>query len=86
MIPWRNRLEVRILALSVILPLAGVMAISVGVLFFLESGIVDMVRIHSEASSPSPVTQLERKAHKATDHRHALATEVWEDRLDAQPD
>lgn len=49
-IPWRNRLEVRILFLSVLLPLAGVLAISAAALFFLQSGLVEIVRTHTESA------------------------------------
>jgi len=51
MIPWKERLDTRILLLAIALPLFGVLAISSGVLTVLRSALVEVARERSDSTA-----------------------------------
>lgn len=60
MVRWKDRLEVKILVLIVILPLVGVFTVSFGVLHLLRAGFIDVARQQSEYTAEIITRSIER--------------------------
>ena len=61
MIRWRDRLELRILLLAIVLPLLGAFAISFGVMLHLRASLIEVAREHSGSTAEMITRSIEKR-------------------------